>query len=133
MNKARLLKLADLLEADAKNPYGVRFNLRDWGKAEDKTPTVDCGTTACAIGLACLSPEFQAEGLSFDTYFDEDESNWGMRPKYGPRDSWGAVEDFFELSHRESYRLFRRSAYEVFKGAEAELAVAARIREMVAK
>ena len=65
MNKRRLLKLADLLEADAENKTGVQFDLKGWGHShDDDTPVaVSCGTTACAMGLAVLSGAFADAGL----------------------------------------------------------------------
>jgi hypothetical protein len=61
VNKKRLLKLADLLEADAKNRKGIKFDLGTvaMSSAEDGNfikgelePSVSCNTVACAMGLA---------------------------------------------------------------------------------
>jgi len=68
MNKRRLLKLADLLEADAKNKKGVKFDLGTWGNLNEGTPeeeVISCGTTACAAGLAAMSGAFKKEGLGY--------------------------------------------------------------------
>lgn len=75
--KRRALKLADLLEKDAKNKKGIRFDLStvftatalEEGKdiPSDYVPEVSCGTTACAMGLAAISGEFKRAGLSFQS------------------------------------------------------------------
>ena len=74
----RLKRLVALLERDASNPEGVQFDLGTWaspaggGMTWDtaEQPKVDCGTRACAMGLAAISGEFTAEGLShqFEPY-----------------------------------------------------------------
>lgn len=81
--KRRLLKLADMLEADAKNKKRIKFDLdfvgepssgeermAHWvGKIKWK-PEVSCGTTACAMGLASISGEFKKAGLSYSVAGD---------------------------------------------------------------
>lgn len=125
MHKQRLLKLADLLEADAENEKGIKFDLSDWvDTAEGRRPGIDCGTAACAVGLACLSPDFQAEGLSLDCTMPTYEGLYG----------WTAVARFFEVDHGEADHLFSSYRYkpEESKGAIGERAVAQRIRAFVA-
>ena len=71
----RLLKLADMLEADAKNKKGIKFDLRIVGQVSDINqyyntskkfePKLDCGTSACAMGLAAISGKFKRAGLSY--------------------------------------------------------------------
>lgn len=63
MNKRRLLKLADLLEADAKNKKGIKFDFGDWGTVSNLKEPLSCGTRACAMGLAGLSGAFRRAGL----------------------------------------------------------------------
>lgn len=84
MNKRRLLKLADLLEEDAANAKGVKFDLRvvachakkhkeaptspyDDGRyfRPGERPTLDCGTAAGAVGLAVLSGAFKRQGFTY--------------------------------------------------------------------
>src|SRR5258706_528932 len=67
MNKRRLLKLADLLEADAKNKNGIKFDMADWGLVADPENPLSCGTDACAMGLAALSGAFRRAGLTAST------------------------------------------------------------------
>lgn len=73
LQKRRLLKLAAMLQADAKNKTGMRFDIgtvgevSDWkGKfSKDNPPKLDCGTTACAMGLAGISGAFKKAGLGY--------------------------------------------------------------------
>jgi hypothetical protein len=135
----RLLKLADLLEQDADNPKGVKFDLGLWathgsrGKFPDKLEKLDCKTTACAVGLACLSGVFAADGLTWTP----DKHDNAIEPIFAGEDGFPAVEAFFGLSWKQSSYLFTDDAYQrdclPTQGAEAERLVAKRIREMVAK
>jgi len=84
--------LRGLQEDDASEPR-PGFHLRAW----------NCGTTACAVGHACLNPVFQKQGLRF-----------GLRhgnPIYDEYDSWYAVERFFGLSERQATYLFYDEEY----------------------
>lgn len=151
MNDERLLKLADLLEADAANPTGVKFDLEFWGthsahsgiavkdwevrqtlkdqgKAlKDGQPIpVDCNTAACAVGLACISGAFAADGLTYRITINGD-----LLPVFGHAEDWSAAADFFGLTDAQSHRLFSPCAYSKKTGAEAELEVAKRIRGLV--
>lgn len=141
MNKKRLLKLADLLEADAENPTGVKFDLCSWGEREGlprnripKTVPVDCGTTACAVGLACISGAFKKDGLSYKlTSFNNGGGN-NFSPRFGQYKEMEAVRQFFEIDSDQSYHLFVHWYYPraLTTGAAGEREVAKRIREMVA-
>lgn len=129
MDKRRLLKLADLLESDADNPSGVRFDLETWASTEGPVPTINCGTQACAIGLAMLSPEFNLEGLHFgDGYLTQ------FSPHFEGERGFDAVETFFGLSDKEANFLFVYAHYDknLRAGRDSELAVAKRIRDFVA-
>jgi hypothetical protein len=144
MHKERLLKLADLLEADAANPKGVKFDLAVWaapaGKAREfknGKPTLGCDTAACAVGLACLSGAFKRAGLTYEL---KDRCEWDRESKehitplfngtYGMR----AVSLLFNIEEYEADWLFLPDEYlsRQRKGARGELAVAARIRAFVA-
>jgi hypothetical protein len=61
MNKRRLLKLADLLVANAHNSKGMRFDLDHWGvfRGHKRPRKLDCQTTGCALGLAAMSGAFK--------------------------------------------------------------------------
>jgi len=131
--KEKLLLLATKLEADAANPKGMKFDLANWFDAESimklekdmVRPTPDCGTTGCAIGLAMITPEFLEEGFAA-----------GMRryPDYNGDTGWEALESYFGVEYNDAIRLFMDDQYpkDLRKGAEAERAVAQRIREYVA-
>lgn len=131
MNKRRLLKLADLLEADAKNKKGVKFDLSSWGHTNggDEAPFHSCGTTACAVGLAVVSGAFKRSGLK--NLFVGDGT---ICPSYNGKSDWPATRDFFGLSIDESHYLFSEDHYpaEKSQGAIGERYVAKRIRDFVA-
>jgi hypothetical protein len=141
MNKRRLLKLADLLEADAKNRKGIKFDLEviaskavgrdgDYEEFEPgEVPEINCGTAACAVGLACISGAFKHSGLSYQI------TGWGLEPKFVALVGWSRAETtFFGLTEDESTFLFREDSYPIGKtrGAVGERYVANRIRDFVA-
>lgn len=133
MMKERLLKLADLLEQDAKNENGVKFDLESWGVANNgNNPTVSCNTSACAIGLACLSRIFEQDGLTYEV----NKLSFGrifIEPMFGDFYNWTATEKFFGISIEISSQLFSIASYEEEeqRSAQGELAVAKRIRQFV--
>lgn len=140
MNKKRLLKLAKLLEKDADNEKGIKFDLAQWaapseqdtfGKKKKVVP-VSCETTACAVGLACISGAFKDEGLkhSYVTGYSE---GWILVPKFGTERNFDAVISFFDITRHEADYLFSRDYYpeSKTKGAKGERYVAKRIRKFV--
>jgi hypothetical protein len=141
MNKRRLLKLADLLEADANNKTGVRFNLGtvvNPGKnlpKDAKTVPVSCGTQACAMGLAAITGAFKRNGLSYriDARPDEtfiETTMYGTDIEYDD-----AAMELFGISYEEANFLFTPSFYPSRSpktGSRGELLVAKRIRDFVA-
>lgn len=129
MNKRRLLKLADLLEKDAKNKKGIKFDLDTFGKVEDSGKRLSCETTACAIGLAALSGAFRRQGLSAQIDYD------GLVTViYDNLEDFEAAAALFELSAAASHWLFHPSKYQgrVQVGSVGERVVAKRIRDFVA-
>lgn len=130
MNKERLLRLADLLrkEADAEGKL-AKFDLVEWG-------TVNCNTTACAIGLACLSSKFP--GLKLDKGALRDEKE--IIPSYTLAPGctaigWDAVSRYFYLDENDAKYLFNSSSYAPSRqsGPRAARAVATRIERYVRK
>lgn len=114
MNKERLLRLADHL--DAIDP--IKFDLTDWR----------CGTTACAIGHACDIPEFKEAGLklagvSYDSYPYAD-------PCFLRECGWDAVVSFFDINYDDAEYLFEETAYDPVDKCNPK-AVSNRIREFV--
>lgn len=154
--KRRLLKLADMLEADAKNKKGIKFDLdivvgatnsEQWcGYDRYVSPTfkpeVSCGTTACAMGLAAVSGQFKRAGLSFKL---EDGgiimTTWKGRSKHYEI----AAVRLFNITPEQASYLFDPDFYKdkpvdgddfmpfsKVKGAKGERRVARRIRKLVA-
>ena len=130
MNKKRLLKLADLLEADAENKKGLQFDYFTWGWVTDETKPMSCGTSACALGLAALSGAFKRAGLGWrQPKGDTIKFLWNGRRVRASR----AAMKTFGLSEKDSDYLFINAAgLPCTNGAKAELAVAKRIRDFVA-
>lgn len=142
IGRRRLLKLAMLLERDAKNRKGAKFDLGEWARPDDDDadtpgfePALKCNTAACAVGVACLSGAFEKQGLKYSVQFSR------LEPKFKRSEGWGAVAKFFELKlsrdwfgdcdSPEAMFLFSGESYpdSLRKGAKGERAVAKRIRD----
>jgi hypothetical protein len=147
-----LLKLADLLEEDAKNKKGIKFNLEvvcepadldlstddptNLGFGKDG-PTLDCKTAACAMGLAAISGRFK--NLGYELNADSDGKYYNIEVIY--RKSEGdlytgfdsAAEAMFDIPIEDVQYLFISDYYPAkhVKGRKGELAVAKRIRDYV--
>lgn len=124
MNKHRLLKLADLLEADARNKEGIRFNMLAWGYVGDHNKPLSCGTEACAMGLAALSGAFKHAGLGMKIQFGKVTILWHGQSIGG----FEAAQQLFEIGNYEAYILFGGTGH----GSRTELAKAKQIRTFVA-
>lgn len=75
-----------------------------------ETALADCGTTACAVGWACLDPKMQSEGLSYTLqsgYFDDIV----IIPTFDGETGWDAVESFFGLTCSLCEQLFLEDSY----------------------
>jgi hypothetical protein len=127
MNKRRLLKLADLLDADAKNKKGIQFDMRSWGEVDDPENPISCGTQACAMGLAALSGAFKRAGLEADIEFGMVDFRWKRRYT----DGFSAARKLFEIDDFEAEMLFGLHRIMPREGAEAERAKAKQIRKFV--
>jgi hypothetical protein len=129
MNKRRLLKLADLLEADAKNKKGIRFSYFNWGVDIDPKKPLSCGTRACAMGLAALSGAFKRAGMGYKI-----KKNGGLVITHGNSESpMRAAMRTFDLTFSQADYLFTNSSgMTMTHGATAEREVAQRIRQFVA-
>lgn len=136
--KERRLLLADWLERDAANPNGMKFDLTEYlTYRRDTKPGLDCGTSCCALGLATFIPEFNAEGFKLDPSphgsFD-DSMKMLMAPLYREDTinyyGFDAAEKFFGLTTYGAHYIFDTGHYSVCQGADAELAVAKRLREI---
>lgn len=129
MHRERLLLLANLLSGEVVAPRADRtFNLGAW--ALDSTeylrpanlaasrgaplPEGFCGTVCCAVGMACLDPRFNEQGLRLSR-LDEQKDGDAPMPVFvqdgRKRVSWGAVEAFFEIDEATTLWLFRAADY----------------------
>lgn len=128
MHKRRLLKLADLLEADAKNKKGIRFDLLSWGHVNDPDEVLSCDTTACAMGLAAVSGVFRRQGLK--CRIRKGVINIGFGRSW---DAMKATQRIFQITRDDTHDLFITAwNLPAISGAEGERAVAKRIRDFVA-
>jgi hypothetical protein len=147
-----LLKLADLLEEDANNKKGIKFDLEVVCEPADLNlatndpnalgfgkdgPTLDCKTAACAIGLAAISgkfknlgyelhPEINGQCYNIEVIYEKSKGD-----KYTGFDS--AAEAMFDIPVEDVQYLFVADYYSTkyVKGRKGERAVAKRIREYV--
>lgn len=132
MHNRRLLRLAALLEADAKKKKGIKFDLRTFGEVKNPNKPLSCGTAACALGLAALSGAFKHQGLRYtitdhgdiDIVFYRNGAYWC---------DFDAGAELFDIDDTTARWLFHPQYYLGEKvGADSELAVAKRIRSFVA-
>lgn len=136
----RLLVLAAALRTNAANPTGAKFDLGTWMQyPADESPQINCGTVVCAVGLACILPELQAEGLSWVLNHVVEKGAKSMsvgHPVYDGLSSFDAVVEFFKMRLDDAEYLFYDTNYKKEGlptiGAAAELAVAERIEKFVA-
>jgi hypothetical protein len=99
--RERLQHLAEMLEnwEETKKATKVdKFDIRHWYRYALE----DCGTVACAGGMAARHPLFQAEGLTLSHY---------NAPKYGERGPNASLEKFFGLSEAEEVYIFHSYSY----------------------
>jgi hypothetical protein len=137
-----LIKGAELLEADAAKGDGVRFDLSTWASPYDPyrpdpnfdtqdTPPLNCNTKACAMGLFCLSGAFTKEGLGYDLEARE-FGGYVLNPTCRGDEGYAAAAELFEITNDDADTLFSPDSYDITKGADAERAVAARMRALAA-
>lgn len=142
MKNTRLKRLARLLRKDAANPKGIQFDITRWAAPAgtvvavfDQMPTepvpVDCGTSACAMGLAVLSGEFKKEGLRAN--YRHSWSGIAMHPELNGVHDFAAAQLLFNITPAQAAWLFSPTSYprDKRKGAKGELTVARRIESLV--
>jgi hypothetical protein len=100
MNQERLQQMVTMLRGLPPKPE-VEFRLWSW----------NCGTSACAVGHACMDPFFQDQGLQMSV---------NGAPRFGGESSWAAVRLFFDLDAMSAEYLFSYEAYENGGSATAE-------------
>lgn len=122
-HRERLDKLADVLVTYT-GP--VRF---DMGVFYEVRGGIDCGTAACAIGLATLHPWFKARGLALSRHPEIRQ----MIPCFGPHDGWKAVQEFFQISEKDAQALFSARSYQHLSTSDITKGmVSARIKSFIA-
>lgn len=105
MNKERLLKLADFVEANA---VDNKFNMMTFFSRNTTNPEdlrYKCGTTACLAGWGCLVPEFKRDGYVAKLY-DITRPDLGIVPTYDGKIMFDALEAFFDLTYEQASYLF---------------------------
>lgn len=160
MHIERLERMRDLLRRDAANPTGVKFDLSTWAEpavsdengmryyplpkdvqrnADDRYYTaleavkvpVSCDTMACAFGLAAISGEFAAEGLSY-SFMTGDGSIGTLMPTLGRHHGMTAAAHLFGIETTDAQYFFDPECYEdTPREAEGELLVAQRIEDFI--
>lgn len=136
INTERLERVAELLDGYVADPAPpVSFDLGVWHVTEVKKTgylwwkrEIVCHTAACAIGLVCMSGIFAGDGFRPRVGIDQK-----LYPTFGRLRHWQAILAFFSLSERQALHLFGTDAYEINTGKVAADAVAARIRDMIAR
>lgn len=137
MKSDLLLKLADMLDADADNEKGMKFDITNVGifvgssqERDTWQPGLNCNTVGCAMGLAMMSGEFP--DLSFKHYYEGSDD---LVPMYGGQRTCydDAAAYVFDIGLNTARYLFSPAYYPpgLRTEAEGERAVAARIRLLV--
>ncbi len=115
MHKERLSQMVVMLRSlPPEGSRVIEFNLDDW----------HCGTSACAVGHACISPMIVGQWLTYDSVMPD--------PVFEGKVGWPAVERFFDLSTDEAEGLFGDWRYEGRSDTTPEQ-VATRIEEFIAE
>lgn len=132
----RLLKLADMLIGDARNKKGIMFDLGVVGRYSNfgsvsEVVQLDCGTTACAMGLAAISGKFKRAGLSYWIGHEDNQILTTINGHYV--EYTDAAIRIFGISQDAADYLFSPWKYpqNIQKGAGSERFVAKRIKQFV--
>lgn len=123
MHKDRLLMLANVLD----NVTPEKFDLGCWRKQSE------CGTTACAVGWAMVTPAFNKLGLTSYSY-DYEEGIHLQIPVYGEEEGFNAVMSFFDITRDVAVYLFTYEFYDkdyINRQSVTPAMVAERIRALV--
>lgn len=106
MNRERLIRLRDELRAEMKKLSKTRhFDMRTWFRVDEPEVGIEqrevvCGTSACALGVACTIPEFRDAGLHLECRRGE------YYPKFGEETTYGAAEKFFDITFDQTHFIF---------------------------
>lgn len=124
----RLTKLRELLLLDARRKRGIKFDMSTFGIVKDGgAPGMDCGTRACALGLAALSGQFRGLSLSIDCY-----SIARILWKGSYIGAFHAGELAFDIPDSLAWTLFTSGVMKKSKGAAAERELAGLIKNILA-
>ena len=127
-----LLQLADILEANANNEHGAKFDLCTIGTFDPSeiAPAMNCGTTACGMGIAALSGAFPRLGYTIKRFDDEAQIQCTID---GDECGYlGAAMTVFGLNVHEARILFDpQYSSRPNEGREGELALVSDIRTLV--
>jgi hypothetical protein len=116
MHRARLEMMINMLRR--LRPDGeTGFDLERW----------HCGTTACAVGHACVTPAFKDQGLHLHR-----NAHGKMTPAFDGEIGWDAVCEFFEIGDRNAEHLFSANRY-ISGGKTTSTEVADRIESFLAE
>jgi hypothetical protein len=99
MNRERLQQMVVMLRGLPPEKR-ENFDMEDW----------NCGTTACAVGWACLDPVFIEQGLHLDYL--------RIAPQFEGGNGWYAVKHFFGVTFEQARYLFDINHYT--KGCKTE-------------
>jgi hypothetical protein len=100
-HRERLERLLFLLEQEQEKPPVARiFDITEWEG--------HCGTSACAVGIACMDPVLKAEGL----HLGETPHGVYLVPMFEGFVGFDAAREFFGLGHfSDALRLFDGDEY----------------------
>lgn len=85
----------------------------------------NCGTSACAVGIACMTSELVAQGLFMQA------KGFSLLPRFNEAVGWPAVEQFFELCEKDAEFLFSNVKYYARGRRITALEVATRIEQYI--
>ncbi len=118
MNRHRLTRLIFLMEnLTTELPQLTRFDMGKWFDKKSKggvslCPIItECGTAACALGAACLWPEFQEQGLKLHSFNNGIANSPGAVPTFNNEYAGNAGELFFDLSAGDTDSIFYSGEY----------------------
>lgn len=126
LNKHCKKRLNQLIRAlRSKKLHVENFNLDLWAEQPPDKPTLECGTAACAIGLATAIPAWANE--EFHLQPDSVDSGF-LVPTFHNLTEDVAISDYLDISVDEAQYLFFPSWY---KNLTSNLAVARRIEKFM--
>lgn len=103
MNRERLEHLITVIRRVPDEQFDLSLWMSsDYNIQEQKALDPECKTVGCALGWACLDPEFKAQGLHLNKFNE---------PTFGRDTSFSAGEVFFDIGYIASSFLFSPTQY----------------------